>query len=135
MYIPDGYGTMFPYLFVREARKYITFLKDAFGAEVLGITEGPPGTIANARIRIGATCFMLSGAGEGFKPSASAFYLYVDDADAAYRKALSLGSEKIFEPTDMPYGDRQGGVVDPAGNLWWISTRLVHEPYDEPGRR
>jgi len=131
MYTPDGYGTLFPYLFVKEAKKYLTFLKDAFGAEILGITEGPPGMVANARIRIGTTSFMLSDAGERFKPSVSSFYLYVEDADAAFKKALSLGCEKIFDPMDMPYGDRQGGVVDPAGIVWWISTRLAHEPYDK----
>lgn len=130
MYIPDGYGTMFPYIFVREARTYLEFLQHAFGAQELGRTVLPDGEIANARVRIGETNFMVSAAKENFKPSASAFYLYVEDADAAFKTALANGATAIFEPSDMPYGDRQGGITDPAGNIWWISARFLHEPYD-----
>jgi PhnB protein len=43
---------------------------------------------------------------------------------------LSNGASKIFDPMDMPYEDRQGGITDPFGNIWWISTRLVEKPYD-----
>lgn len=130
MYVPDGYGTMFPYIFASEAAPYLDFLARAFGAQELGRTAMPDGSIANARVRIGTTSFMVSSAGGRFEPTTSAFYLYVEDADAAFRTALANGASALFEPMDMPYGDRQGGVVDPAGNIWWISTRLVHEPYD-----
>jgi PhnB protein len=131
MYIPDGYGTMFPYLFVNDAGPYIEFLKSAFAAEVLGVTKMPSGEFANARVKIGTTCFMLSEArGEQLTPSVSAFYLYVEDANAAFKRALESGARQMFEPMDMPYGDRQGGVTDPAGNIWFVSTRLQHEPYD-----
>ncbi len=64
MYVPQGFGTVFPYLFVRDAKTYLIFLKGAFGAEELGRTELPDGTIANARMRIGTTRFMVSDAGE-----------------------------------------------------------------------
>jgi len=130
MYIPDGYGTVFPYLFVRDGQGYLDFLQRAFGAEVLGRTEGPAGSVANARVRIGTTSFMVSTAGERFPPSASAFYLYVEDADAAYQQALAAGATAIMAPMDMPYGDRQGGVTDPGGNHWWITTRFDRRPYD-----
>jgi PhnB protein len=136
MYIPDGYGTMFPYLFVNDAGQYIEFLKNAFGAEVLGVTKMPSGEIANARVRIGTTGFMLSEArGEQLKPSASAFYLYVEDANVAFKRALLHGARQMFEPMDMPYGDRQGGVTDPEGNIWFVSTRFQHQPYDAPSAR
>jgi PhnB protein len=73
---------------------------------------------------------MVSAAREEFKQTASAFYLYVEDADASFETALEHGASAISEPADMPYGDRQGGVIDPAGNVWWISARFVHVPYD-----
>jgi PhnB protein len=130
MYVPPGYGTMFPYLFVRDASRYLDFLKNAFGAEELGRTETPDGTIANARFRLGTTSFMVSEAGERIAPSSSSFYLYVENADSAFERALSHGAQKISEPADMAYGDRQAGVTDPSGNIWWISQRVVHEPYD-----
>lgn len=130
MYIPEGFGTLFPYIFIENAAAYLEFLKQAFGAEELGRSESPEGGIANARVRIGTTNFMISQARDPFKPSASAFYLYVEDADATFRKAVEEGAEEIMKPMDMPYGDRQGGVRDPSGNIWWISTRLVQNPYD-----
>ena len=55
--------------------------------------------------------------------------MYVDDADDSMRRALEHGATLEMEVGDMPYGDRQGGVRDKHGNLWWISQRLVHEPY------
>ena len=130
MYIPEGFGTVFPYIFAIDANAYLTFLEHAFGAEVVGKTESPGGTVANARVRIGTTNFMVSEASERFKPSKAAFYIYVEDADHTHREALANGAEDIHAPMAMDYGDRQGGVTDPSGNIWWISTRVVHEPYD-----
>jgi PhnB protein len=86
--------------------------------------------IANARIRIGNTTFMVSDAGERIQPSQSAFYLYVENADESYSRALDCGASGMFSPVEMPYGDKQGGVTDPSGNIWWISQRLVEKPYD-----
>ena len=64
MYIPEGFGTVFPYIFASDAAAYLTFLERAFGAEVVGRTEAPDGTVANARVRIGTTAFMVSEAGD-----------------------------------------------------------------------
>ena len=131
MYIPNGFGTMFPYIFAKNAEKYLEFLRDAFGAETVGLTKAPNGDVANARVQLGTTTFMISEASECFAPTASAFYLYVENADRSYKNAVSCGAKPIHEPMDMDYGDRQGGVIDPSGNIWWISQRLVDAPYDE----
>lgn len=120
---------MFPYVFARNAESFIEFLGNAFGATELGRTTRA-NLIANARIRIGTTTFMVSEAGEQIQPTQSAFYLYVEDADATYAKAVSCGASGMFSPVEMPYGDKQGGVTDPFGNIWWISQRLVDRPYD-----
>nr|WP_246756994.1 VOC family protein [Bradyrhizobium neotropicale] len=72
---------------------------------------------------------MLSEASEQFPASAAAFYLYVADADASMAKAERAGAEKIMDIADMPYGDRQGGVRDPSGNIWWVSQRTSAEAY------
>jgi len=132
MYIPEGFGTVFPYFMVEDAEGFITFLKNVFDAVEVGRTVMPPGRIANARIRIGNSTFMVSqvDAAER-KPTSGAFYVYVEDADAVYAKALAHGATGMFAPVDMPYQDRQGGVTDPFGNVWWISTHLVPEGYDD----
>ena len=129
MYIPDGFGTMFPYVFARNAEKFIEFLKLAFDAKEVGRTVHDK-LLANARIRIGTTTFMVSEAGERIQPTQSAFYLFVENAEASYSRAVSCGASGIFSPVEMPYGDKQGGITDPFGNIWWISQRVVEKPYD-----
>ncbi|NJM99059.1 MAG: VOC family protein [Phormidesmis sp. RL_2_1] len=132
MYIPKGYGTVFPYMIVDCAEELTKFLSTVFGASVEGKTVFPNGRVANIRVRIGTSAFMISEASENtMQAMPGTYYIYVEDVDRTFRAALENGGEKIFEPTDMPYKDRQAGVTDPSGNLWWISRRLVEEPYDD----
>jgi PhnB protein len=131
MHIPEGYGTVFPYFLVNDAERFVKFLKEVFDGSEVGRTVMPNGRIANVRIRIGTSTFMISEAdGENLKPMAASYYVYVENADKTFAKALTHGATKLFEPMDMPYLDRQGGVIDPFGNIWWISTHLVPESYD-----
>ena len=129
MYIPEGFGTVFPYIFVSNADEFIGFLKNAFGARELGRTVRE-NQIANARIQIGTSAFMVSDAGASIQPTQSAFYIYVENADESYKRAVSFGARGMFSPVEMPYGDKQGGITDPFGNIWWISQRLHMKPYD-----
>lgn len=129
MTTPPGFGTVFPYLFVSDAAAYISFLTLALKAEEVGRTLRPDGKVANAQIRIGDTSFMVSEASDAYPPSRCALYLYVENADGAMEHALKHGAAHEMDVADMPYGDRQGGVRDPAGNVWWISQRLVEDPH------
>lgn len=130
---PPGFGTVFPYLFVSDAAAYVTFLSDAFGAVEIGRTQRPDGKIANAQVRIGDTSFMVSEATDAYPPSRCALYLYVDEADEAMARALKCGAVHEMDVADMTYGDRQGGVRDPAGNIWWISQRISDAPHYPAG--
>ena len=130
MYIPEGYGTLFPYFVVSDANAFAEFLKSVYDAQEVGRSVHN-GRIANIRLRIGTSTFMVSESNqENMNSMSAAYYLYVENADQTYAKALAHGAKSIFAPMDMPYLDRQGGVTDPFGNLWWISTRLAPEPYD-----
>jgi len=132
MYIPEGYGTVFPYLVVGDARKLIDFLGAVFDAKELGRTELPDGRIANMQANIGTTNFMIAEPDSGvLKAMPCAHYVYVEDVDGVLEKALAHGATKLFDAADMPYGDRQAGIADPFGNLWWISRRLVQEDYGD----
>jgi PhnB protein len=71
----------------------------------------------------------VSEATDRYPAMAAAFYLYVSDANAAMKRALDAGAFLEMPVADMPYGDRQGGVRDGHGNIWWISQRTVEEPY------
>jgi PhnB protein len=129
MYVPPGFGTVSPYLFADRAERLVAFLVDGLGGKETVRTEAPDGTIANAQVAIGTSTVMVSEAGGRFPPSQASFYLYVEEADPAMARALAAGGKLVMEVGDMPYGDRQGGVEDPSGNIWWISQRLVEEPY------
>ena len=131
MYVPEGYGTVFPYMIVDGADDFSVFLAEIFDATEVGRTVLPNGRVANIRIRIGTSTFMVSQSeGDGMKAMPGAYYVYVKDVDDTFARAIARGAEAIIEPTDMPYQDRQAGVSDPFGNIWWISKRLVDEPYD-----
>jgi PhnB protein len=129
MHVPEGFGVVTPYIFVDGADDYVRFLEAAFGATETGRTVAPNGSIANCQMKFETTTIMVSEASEQFPASSGAFYLYVSDADASMARALSAGAEKIMDAEDMPYGDRQGGVRDPSGNIWWVSQRLSADPY------
>lgn len=129
MYIPPGFGTITPYFFVNDAERFVAFLVSAFdGTEALRSMR-PDGRIANAQVRIGTSTIMVSEATGRYPPMPAAYYLYVEDADAAMAQAIAAGGTQEMAVGDMPYGDRQGGIRDPHGNLWWISQRLVRAPY------
>jgi hypothetical protein len=68
MYVPEGYGTVFPYMLVKQADKFVEFLKNAFDARKIDRTDRPDGTIANSRARIGTSTFMVKPAREVSAP-------------------------------------------------------------------
>ncbi len=121
--VPDGYHTVTPYLTVRGAPKVIDFLKQAFGAELSHEpVKRPDGTIMHAQVTIGDSRVMIAEESEMAKATDSSLYLYVPNVDSVYQRAVKAGGSTIMEPTDMFYGDRSGGVKDPAGNSWFIAT-------------
>ncbi|WP_454884843.1 VOC family protein [Sphingomonas oryzagri] len=129
MHVPPGFAVVTPYIFANGAEAYVRFLEAAFGAEEIGRSTAPDGRIANCQLRFDTATIMVSEASEAFPASSTALYLYVALADEAVERAIAAGAKKIMDVEDMPYGDRQGGVRDPAGNIWWISQRLSAKPY------
>lgn len=128
MRIPPGFNTVTPYFFVDGAAGFLDFLVRGLGGVEIGRhLDGE--RIANAQVRLGTSTVMVSEGSPAFPAMPASYYLYVDYADEAMRKALAAGATKIMDVTDMPYDDRQGGVKDPCGNLWWLSERLVDGPY------
>jgi PhnB protein len=120
--IPDGYHTVTPHLTVRGASKVLDFVKQAFEAKELHRIAHPDGTLMHAEIKIGDSIVMMGEAREGCQPMPSSLYLYVPDADAVYKRALRAGATSTMELANQFWGDRVGGVKDPAGNQWMIGT-------------
>jgi len=128
-YKPVGFSTVNSYLFTANPQQLIDYLKDAFYATELSRTQSDDGIIRNCILKIGESAFMIAqGTGE-FATMRTALYLYVNDVDAVFENAVKAGGEIVFQPEDMDYGDRQGGVKDVAGNYWWVSKRLEQKDY------
>ncbi len=120
------------YLAVQPAVELVEFVEQAFGAEQILRTTGSAGGV-HAEVRIGDTKVMIGGGGAwSGTPTPTGLHLYVPDADQVYRRALEAGAESLYAPVDQPYGDREAGVKDLAGNHWYIATHLSggHIPPD-----
>lgn len=129
---PPGHPTVFPYLMVADAAGLVRFLCDGLGAVEEGRTVAADGRLANVRLRFGEDgVVMVAEVPPGQTPCRSTHYLYVEDADAAMARAVAAGGRMVLPVADRPYGDRQGGVEDPSGTVWWISQRLVDGPYED----
>ncbi len=122
-HIRNGAGTVRPYVF--GPRSLLPFLEGTFSAAV--VETSPDG--AEVEVRIGDSAIALA-LGEEFPEGVgtrASIYVYVEDADAAYARALGNGATSISPPEDKPYGERAGGVRDSFGNVWYISTYLGGE--------
>jgi len=146
-YKPPGFHTVSAYLTTNDAPPLIEFLKTAFHAVELQRTVSPEGVIRNCIMQIGDSCYMVGRGvirncimqigdscymvGRSFtgEPMPGQLYLYCADPDALHARAVQHGAESVMKVEDQTYGDRQGGVKDCAGNHWWISKRLLEEPY------
>lgn len=120
--IPSHYNTVMPYLILKDAEAFLKFTQRVFGAEVKMKTEDEEG-IRHAEIVIGESTIMLGQSGGQWQPQPAGLYINVDSADETYQKALDAGATSVMELSDQDYG-RTGGVKDPAGNTWWITSPL-----------
>ena len=120
----EGRRTVTMYFHPAGAARMIDFLKQAFGAEEKARYEAPDGSIAHAQVQIGDSPIELGEAHGVYQPMQSMIYLYVDDVDAWYKRAVEGGGISISAPADAPYGDRLGAVRDAFGNQWYMSTPI-----------
>ena len=134
-YIPQGYHSVTPILAVEGTDRLIEFLKRVFGGQELSRHLGQDGKIMHAEVKIGDCIVMMGEANERIKPRPIALYVYVPNADTTYRAALDAGATSVMEPADQFYGDRNAGVTDPFGNMWWIGTHVEDVSGEELERR
>lgn len=119
--IPQGFHSVTPYIIASDASKLIDFLKLAFDAKEIDRFETEK-SIMHAIVQIGDSKIMISDSNENMKPMPCFLYLYVKNVDETYKNALMAGATSMREPTDEFYGDRGAGVLDFAGNNWYIAT-------------
>ena len=131
--IPEGFHTVTPMFMFKDTRKAIEFYKRAFGAEERFAMPGPDGTgVMHAELRIGSSIIMMGDenpqqackSAETVGGSPVSFYLYLENADEAFRTALEAGAETRMPVQDMFWGDRAGTVQDPFGYSWTLATHI-----------
>jgi PhnB protein len=137
--IPQGYHTVTPSLMVRGAEQALDFYRKAFNAEETLRMPGPDGKIMHAEFRIGDSVMML---GEempeagGKSPQALggspvSFFIYLENVDEAWQRALNAGAKQVMPLADMFWGDRAGCVDDPFGHHWWLAQHIADLTPDE----
>jgi len=123
-YAPADSGDVLLGFNPKGAALFIDFLTAVFGAQVIMRHDSPDGTVRHARVRIGNSVVMVSEPHGDFRATTPGVYMYVENADEIYERAIRAGATSLYPIADMPYGDRMGGVTDPFGNEWYISTHF-----------
>ncbi|HEX4794620.1 MAG TPA: VOC family protein [Humisphaera sp.] len=137
--IPDGYHTITPNLTIKDAAKAIDFYKKAFGAEETVRMPGPGGKIMHAELKIGSSRIMLADempemgcmAPTAAGGSPVGFYVYVENVDAAFKRAVDAGATVKMPPMDMFWGDRTSAITDPFGHKWSLSQHIADPTPEE----
>ena len=133
--IPEGYHTVTPYLIVQDAEALLRFVTAAFQARTVEDHRDGSGRVVHADVLIGDSHVMLAQASDAWPARPGTVLLYVPDADASYAAALAAGGKSVQALQTQFYGDRSGGVEDPAGVTWWISTHVEDVSKEEMARR
>lgn len=119
--IPPGYTQVMPYIIVPDAAGFIQFLQKVFGAQEKLKMMRDVNAIMHAEMAIGDCTLMLADSTEQWGPNTSGLFIYVDNADDTFNKALDAGATTVMELSDQKYG-RTCGVKDAWGNTWWITS-------------
>ena len=128
--IPKDYHSITPALIVKNGDEAIEFYNNGFGVEDRSRMKGPDGRVAHAELKLGDSVFMLSDEYPEMKclspktigGSPVSMYVYVDDVDSIFNKAISAGAKVLDPVKDQFWGDRHGRLEDPFGHLWSIAT-------------
>jgi uncharacterized glyoxalase superfamily protein PhnB len=120
MNIPEGHQAVMPYLMLSDAEGFINFIEKVFDAR-LRVRQMRDDIIGHCEADIGGSTIMFSQARDRWKPAPANLFVYVEDADACYARAIEAGASEVTPLEDQDYG-RSGGVEDANGNVWWITS-------------
>ncbi len=131
--IPESLHSVTPSLVCSPCSEAIDFYIDAFGAEEVGSRmTGPDGMVGHAEIRIGNSVVMLADEwpdGPTKSPtslggSSASLFIYTDDVDTLWKRAITAGAEEVFPLELQFYGDKGGRVRDPFGHTWGLGQHV-----------
>ena len=133
--VPEGYGTVTPWVISEDTVRLLDFVAEAFDATELARLEREDGGIGHAEVRIGDSVVMMFDGRPEWGDTPAFLRLFVEDAEATSRKAVAAGASVVTEVTELFWGDRVGRVRDPLGNVWWLQERGPDLSPEEIGER
>lgn len=119
----EGFHTVTPYLISGETG-LVAWIQRVFDAEETFRSVGSAGG-SHVEVRLGDSMLMIGDGGPGGESFPAMLYVYVDDVDATYARALEAGATSAEEPADQPHGERHAGVRDPFGNVWYVAAAVA----------
>jgi PhnB protein len=140
--IPEGYHSITPQLTCRDAARAIDFYKSVFGAQEVMRMPDPSGKVMHAEMKIGDSRFMLNDEFPGMAvapnpnaPHSSSLFVYTEDVDALFNRAVKAGAREDMALSNMFWGDRYGKFTDPFGHQWGVATHVEDVAPEEMQRR
>jgi PhnB protein len=134
-YKPDNIPHVCPYLIVNDVSRLVAFTKEVFSAVDSERMLRPDGSVMHTQVRIGESVIMMGEITGDMPPLPAMLHVYVEDPDAASRRAMALGATSLQEPKDEFYGDRTAGVLDSNGVSWWMATHQEELSPEDMQRR
>lgn len=125
MEIPKGHQALMPYLIVEDADRFFYFAEKVLDAKLTYPAEKPENLDGHCELNIAGSTIMFAKSGGQWTPRTADMFVYVENADETYDKAVAEGATTVMPPADQDYG-RSCGVTDPFGNVWWI-TSIIKE--------
>jgi PhnB protein len=140
--IPEGYHSITPQLTCRDAARAIDFYKSVFGAQEVMRMPDPSGKVMHAEMKIGDSRFMLNDEFPGMAvapnpnaPHSSSLFVYTEDVDVLFNRAVKAGAREDMALSNMFWGDRYGKFTDPFGHQWGVATHVEDVAPEEMQRR
>jgi len=143
-WLPPHLLTLSPHLTIQGADKARDWYKKVFGCEEL---EKPflchiTGKVMHAELKIGNSVFMFCEEWPGMNKSpatlggtSATLFVYVEDCDKVFKKAIKEGATEKKPPTDEFWGDRTGKFIDPFGHAWNVCTHIEEVTEEETNKR
>jgi PhnB protein len=141
--LPDGYHSVTPYLFLRDAGKAIEFYKNVFSASEKMRMSGPSGRVMHAEIKIGDSTVMLADENpdmgvqgpQSIGGTATSVHVDIENVDGVVQKAVEAGAKLVRPVKDQFYSDRSGTLIDPFGHMWSVATHIEDVSPEEMRKR
>jgi len=140
--IPEGYHSLTPAIVCKGAARAIEFYKEVFHAKELFRMAGPGGSIGHAELQIGDSRLMLSDEFPGMtnapgssRVTSSSLFLYSDNVDALFDRAVKAGAKVEMALQNQFWGDRYGKIRDPFGHQWGLAQHVEDVAPEEMERR